>query len=108
MAEFDAMIEQDIKDNFEPMLLAANAGSYGVGQCDELKQLNELCYKHKMWIHLEGFYLSSLALYSIPTALNVHRNFLLTIVKKNVHQSNNLLLFSFLFFKKSLFSLEIV
>ena len=70
-----AQIEQDIKDNMEPMLLVANAGSYGVGQCDELKQLNELCYKHKMWIHLEGFYLSSLALYSVPTALHVNHNF---------------------------------
>lgn len=71
LEELSAMIEQDVKDNFEPMLLVANAGSYGVGQCDELKQLNELCYKHKMWIHLEGFYLSSLALYSVPTALQV-------------------------------------
>jgi hypothetical protein len=69
--EFQALIEQDIKENFEPMLLVANAGSYAIGQCDELKQLNETCYKHKMWIHLEGFYLSSLVLYSVPTALQV-------------------------------------
>lgn len=70
--ELSAMIEQDVKDNFEPLLLVGNAGSYGVGQCDDLKQLNEVCYKHKMWIHLEGFYLSSLSLYSVPTALQVY------------------------------------
>lgn len=69
--EFEKMIEKDIKDDFEPIILVANAGSYGIGQCDDLKRLNELCYKYNMWIHMEGFYLSSLALYSIPTAIQV-------------------------------------
>jgi hypothetical protein len=74
------MIEKDIKDDFEPIILVANAGSYGIGQCDDLKRLNELCYKYNMWIHMEGFYLASLALYSIPTAIQV--SIRLYIIKK--------------------------
>lgn len=76
------MIEKDIKDDFEPIILVANAGSYGIGQCDDLKRLNELCYKYNMWIHMEGFYLSSLALYSIPTAIQVSIRFILLKIRE--------------------------
>jgi glutamate/tyrosine decarboxylase-like PLP-dependent enzyme len=54
-----------------PMILAANAGSYAIGQCDDLNQLNQISYKYKMWIHLEGAYLSTLVLNSVPTEIQV-------------------------------------
>ena len=47
----------------------ANAGSYSIGQCDDINQLNQLCYTYRMWMHLEGVYLSTLILYSVPTEI---------------------------------------
>lgn len=62
-------IEDDLADGFVPLMLVANAGSYAIGQCDDLNQLNQISYKYKMWIHLEGVYLSTLVLYSVPTEI---------------------------------------
>lgn len=64
-------MESDLADGFVPMVLLANAGSYEIGQCDDLSQLNLIAYKYRIWIHLEGVYLSSLALYSVPTEIQV-------------------------------------
>jgi glutamate/tyrosine decarboxylase-like PLP-dependent enzyme len=52
-------------------MLIGNAGTYKIGQCDDIQQLNHICYKYKMWFHLEGVFLSTLILYSIPTAIQV-------------------------------------
>ncbi len=65
-------IDDDVKNGFSPVVLIANAGSYNIGQCDDIQELNQICYKYKMWLHLEGVYLSTLILYSIPTAIQVN------------------------------------
>lgn len=69
MGEFLAVLESDVRDGFVPLVVVANAGSYAIGQCDDLNQLNQICYKFKLWTHLEGIYLSTLALYSVPTQI---------------------------------------
>ena len=65
-------IEEDIKANFTPMAVIGNVGSHNVGQCDEIQQLNQYVgIKYHVWIHLEGIYLPTLAMYSIPSAIQV-------------------------------------
>ena len=65
------------------MILAANAGSYAIGQCDELSLLNQIAYKYKMWIHLEGVYLSTLVLNSVPSEIQVYNLCLIITELKN-------------------------
>lgn len=54
---------------YAPLAIVASAGSYNTGQCDDLQQLNFISTTYRIWIHVEGVYLSTLALYSVPTAL---------------------------------------
>lgn len=67
--ELIEQINADINDNKTPMLLIANAGSYTSGQCDDIQELERICTHFKIWLHLDGIQLSTLVLYSIPTAL---------------------------------------
>ena len=62
------------------MALVANAGSHNIGQCDDIQQLNDICYKYRMWLHLDGIYLSTLILYSVPTAVQVYSFFAFCII----------------------------
>lgn len=66
-----SQVDEDVAAGYTPLALVANAGSYATGQCDNIEQLNHICYKYHMWLHLEGIYLSSLVLYSVPTAIQV-------------------------------------
>lgn len=76
MASFVAQLDEDIKNGFEPLLVVANAGTHNIGQCDDIQQLNEICTRYKIWTHLEGVYLTTLVLYSVPSAVQVsfHKN----------------------------------
>ncbi len=64
-------IEKDIKDKKVPQLLIANAGSFNVGQCDNLNELERICRYYRIWLHLDGVHLSTLVLYSVPSVLQV-------------------------------------
>jgi glutamate/tyrosine decarboxylase-like PLP-dependent enzyme len=64
-------IEEDIANKKIPHILIANAGSLDVGQCDNIQQLERICTHYKIWLHLDGFYLSTLALYSVPSVVQV-------------------------------------
>ena len=75
-------MESDLADGFVPMMLLANAGSYAIGQCDDLSQLNQIAYKYRLWVHLEGAYLSSLALYSVPTEIQVNKKLIFAKLNK--------------------------
>ncbi len=68
---FNEQVEEDFRNGYVPMALIANVGSHDIGQCDELQQLNDICVKYRMWLHLEGVHLATLALYSVPTAVQV-------------------------------------
>ena len=69
--EFIKQIEEDIQNNKIPHLLIANAGSHNAGQCDNIHQLEKVCTHYKIWLHLDGLYLSTLALYSVPSVIQV-------------------------------------
>jgi hypothetical protein len=62
-------IEADMLEGFAPIAIIANVGSHNVGQCDEIQQLNDVGVRFNMWIHLEGIYLPTLALYSVPSVM---------------------------------------
>ncbi|CAF0713119.1 unnamed protein product [Brachionus calyciflorus] len=67
--KFEEQIESDLKEDMIPVALVANVGTSKLGQCDNLKELNRICYKNRIWVHLEGVYLSTLAMYSVPTVI---------------------------------------
>lgn len=69
--DFVKQIEEDLANKKQPQLLIANAGSYNVGQCDDIQQLESICVHYKIWLHLDGVHLATLALYSVPTVLQV-------------------------------------
>ena len=52
-----------------PLLIVGHAGTYSIGQCDDISQLNSICSKYGMWLHLEGVHLSTLVLFSVPTEI---------------------------------------
>ncbi len=100
--DIEAFIKQiscDLADGFVPMILLASAGSYAIGQCDDLNQLNQITYNYKMWLHLEGLYLSTLALYSVPTEIQVICFFL----KNNIFIGNIKRIYNFRYSKASEF-----
>ena len=69
MNDFIKKIDEDLSQNKVPQLLIANAGSYNSGQCDNIQQLERICTHYKIWLHLDGLYLSTLALYSVPLVI---------------------------------------
>ncbi len=69
MNDFIRQIDEDLSQNKVPLLLIANAGSYNSGQCDNIPQLERICTHYKLWLHLDGLYLSTLALYSVPQVI---------------------------------------
>lgn len=62
-------LDTDISNGYVPLLLVASAGSDNIGQCDDLNKLNHLTRTYRIWLHLEGVYLSSLIMYSVPTEI---------------------------------------
>ena len=62
-------LDADISNGYVPLLLVASAGSDNIGQCDDLNKLNHLTRTYRIWLHLEGVYLSSLIMYSVPTEI---------------------------------------
>lgn len=67
--KFEKNLEEDLKNNCIPVALITSAGNHRSGHCDNLNEINRICYKYRVWLHLDGFYLSTLALYSVPTAV---------------------------------------
>ncbi|XP_041893774.1 pyridoxal-dependent decarboxylase domain-containing protein 1 isoform X3 [Corvus kubaryi] len=62
VALLDRMIKDDVESGKLPLLLVANAGTPGAGHTDKLGRLKELCEQYKMWLHVEGVNLATLAL----------------------------------------------
>ncbi len=70
-----SQIEEDHQADFIPTVIVANAGSFSIGQCDDIQQLQQVANKYQMWLHLDGFYLSTLALSAIPSQVQVVNNY---------------------------------
>ncbi|KAA0705554.1 Pyridoxal-dependent decarboxylase domain-containing protein 1 [Triplophysa tibetana] len=62
VALLDKLIKDDRESGKIPLLLIANAGTPGAGHTDKLSRLKELCVQDKMWLHVEGVNLATLAL----------------------------------------------
>ncbi|KAF4791994.1 Pyridoxal-dependent decarboxylase domain-containing protein 1 [Turdus rufiventris] len=62
VALLDRLIKDDVEFGKLPLLLVANAGTPGAGHTDKLGRLKELCEQYKMWLHVEGVNLATLAL----------------------------------------------
>lgn len=62
VALLDRLIKDDTESGKVPLLLVANAGTPGAGHTDKLTRLKELCDQYKMWLHVEGVNLATLAL----------------------------------------------
>uniref|UniRef100_A0A8C5X3C8 Pyridoxal-dependent decarboxylase domain-containing protein 1 n=1 Tax=Malurus cyaneus samueli TaxID=2593467 RepID=A0A8C5X3C8_9PASS len=62
VALLDRLIKEDVESGKLPLLLVANAGTPGAGHTDKLGRLKELCEQYKMWLHVEGVNLATLAL----------------------------------------------
>jgi len=66
-----SQIEEDHQAGFIPTVIVANAGSFSIGQCDDIQQLQQVAHKYQMWLHLDGYYLSTLVLAAIPSQVQV-------------------------------------
>lgn len=62
VALLDKLIKEDIEAGKLPLLLIAHAGTPGAGHTDKLGRLKDLCNQYKMWLHVEGVNLATLAL----------------------------------------------
>ena len=69
--EFILQVEKDISEGKLPQLLVANAGSFKSGQCDDIQDIEQICMRYKIWLHVDGVHLSTLVLYAVPTAIQV-------------------------------------
>ncbi|XP_056607738.1 pyridoxal-dependent decarboxylase domain-containing protein 1 isoform X2 [Triplophysa dalaica] len=69
VALLDKLIKDDRESGKIPLLLIANAGTPGAGHTDKLSRLKELCDQDKMWLHVEGVNLATLALGQAATSV---------------------------------------
>ena len=57
----EVAIAQDVEAGRRPLMLMANAGTPLLGHCDNINRLQELTTRHKIWLHVDGASLASLA-----------------------------------------------
>uniref|UniRef100_A0A3B4XGB1 Pyridoxal-dependent decarboxylase domain-containing protein 1 n=1 Tax=Seriola lalandi dorsalis TaxID=1841481 RepID=A0A3B4XGB1_SERLL len=69
VALLDKLIKEDVEAGKLPLLLIANAGTPGAGHTDKLGRLKDLCDQYKMWLHVEGVNLATLALGQVTSAV---------------------------------------
>ncbi|XP_056391878.1 pyridoxal-dependent decarboxylase domain-containing protein 1 isoform X2 [Hyla sarda] len=62
VALLDRLLKEDCQSGKLPLLLVANAGTPGAGHTDKLGRLKELCDQYRVWLHVEGVNLATLAL----------------------------------------------
>ncbi|XP_038162154.1 pyridoxal-dependent decarboxylase domain-containing protein 1 [Cyprinodon tularosa] len=69
VALLDKLVREDIEAGKLPLLVVANAGTPGAGHTDKLGRLKELCEQHRIWLHVEGVNLATLALPQVTSAV---------------------------------------
>lgn len=52
--EFEAKINADKENGFEPFIFIAHAGNRANGNFDNFKDLGLICRRHKIWFHIEA------------------------------------------------------
>ncbi len=58
-ADLDKAIAKDIADGFHPVLVNATAGTTVLGAFDNVEEINAVCKKHNVWMHVDGAYCGS-------------------------------------------------
>lgn len=54
--ELEEAIQRDIEAGFQPMAVAASAGTVNTGAIDPLDEIADLCARYKLWMHVDGAY----------------------------------------------------
>ncbi|KAK7113608.1 hypothetical protein V1264_012864 [Littorina saxatilis] len=67
VAMLEKLIQDDLAAAKTPVLLVAYAGTPSVGHVDNLQRLQEVCKTNEIWLHVEGCYLATLTLFSVPS-----------------------------------------
>src|SRR5690554_745609 len=57
--ELDKTIAKDIANGYHPVLVNATAGTTVLGAFDNIEDINKVCKKHKVWMHVDGAYCGS-------------------------------------------------
>ncbi|KAK7492827.1 hypothetical protein BaRGS_00015965 [Batillaria attramentaria] len=70
VAMLEKLIQDDVAAAKTPVLLLAFAGTPVVGHVDNIQRLQEICKQHNIWLHVEGTYLATLTLFSVPTEVS--------------------------------------
>jgi len=55
-ASLRKQVETDIQDGFEPVCVAASAGTVNTGAVDPLAEIAEICQRHDLWFHIDASY----------------------------------------------------
>lgn len=51
----ESLINTDIEEAKMPAILIARVGTHLTGGVDDIKTLRQICDKHNIWLHVEGF-----------------------------------------------------
>jgi glutamate/tyrosine decarboxylase-like PLP-dependent enzyme len=49
-------IKDDLEKGLHPFLVVANAGSVSTGAIDPILEIDKICKKHNIWLHIDGAY----------------------------------------------------
>lgn len=52
----EQQIQKDLKNGFAPFFVNATAGTTVLGVFDPIAEINEICKKHHLWLHVDGAY----------------------------------------------------
>ncbi|XP_071128576.1 putative pyridoxal-dependent decarboxylase domain-containing protein 2 isoform X1 [Mytilus edulis] len=63
------LIRDDIAAAKTPVMLVCFAGTPLTGQVDNLDELQDICKRKSIWLHVEGNTLATLTMFSVPTSL---------------------------------------
>ncbi|XP_063714866.1 pyridoxal-dependent decarboxylase domain-containing protein 1-like isoform X2 [Symsagittifera roscoffensis] len=71
VAAFDKAVQHHIANNMKPLFLLTHAGTWLMGQSDNIQALSAICSKYNMWMHVVGSNLAALGILSssIPESI---------------------------------------
>ncbi|PWH84974.1 pyridoxal phosphate-dependent decarboxylase family protein [Brumimicrobium oceani] len=58
-SELNKAIAKDIEDGFYPVMVNVTAGTTVLGAFDNVEEIDAVCKKHSVWIHVDGAYCGS-------------------------------------------------
>lgn len=55
----ELQIQNDLKENFQPIFVNATAGTTVLGAFDDIEKVSGICKKYNLWLHVDGAYCGS-------------------------------------------------